>query len=104
MCFTESICWLIMLAAYLRPSNIDFAYGAWSIFKLLADRLRMVWPDQTEPDRNQIPFIHSTAVVKVPFGAYPTACFKYYDYDPVYMKAYARAVTDDTVFDQFLND
>lgn len=59
---------------------------------------------KTEPDRNQIPFIHATAVVKVPFGAYPTACFQYYDYDPVYMKAYARAAKDDTVFDQFLND
>jgi len=34
-----------LLAAYLRPSNIDPAYGAWSILKLLSDRLREVWPD-----------------------------------------------------------
>ena len=33
-----------LLAAYLRPSNIDPAYGAWSILKLLSDRLREVWP------------------------------------------------------------
>jgi len=34
-----------LLAAYLRPSNIDAAYGAWSILKLLSRRLREVWPD-----------------------------------------------------------
>lgn len=34
-----------LLAAYLRPSNIDGAYGAWSILKLLRDRFRQVWPD-----------------------------------------------------------
>lgn len=33
-----------LLAAYLRPSNIDPAYGAWSILKLLSDRIRKVWP------------------------------------------------------------
>ncbi len=57
---------------------------------------------KTEPDRNQIPFIHATAVVKVPFGAYPTACFRYYDYDPVYMKAYARAAHDDAAYQDFM--
>ena len=34
-----------LLAGYLRPSNIDAAYGAWSILKLLTDRFREVWPD-----------------------------------------------------------
>lgn len=34
-----------LLAGYLRPSNIDGAYGAWSILKLLSKRLREVWPD-----------------------------------------------------------
>ena len=33
-----------LLAAYLRPSNIDPARGAWAILKLLSDRLRQVWP------------------------------------------------------------
>ncbi|MDZ7664392.1 MAG: CoA-transferase [Desulfotignum sp.] len=59
---------------------------------------------KTDPDRNQIPFIHATAVVQVPFGAYPTACFRYYDYDPVYMNAYVRAAHDDAAFEQFLNE
>ena len=34
-----------LLAGYLRPSNIDGAYGAWSILKLLSEHIRKVWPD-----------------------------------------------------------
>lgn len=33
-----------LLAAYLRPSNIDPALGAWGILKLLTVKLRSVWP------------------------------------------------------------
>lgn len=33
-----------LLAAYLRPSNIDPASGAWSILKLLSKRFREIWP------------------------------------------------------------
>ena len=33
-----------LLAAYLRPSNIDPARGAWGILKLLAERFRRIWP------------------------------------------------------------
>ncbi len=55
-----------------------------------------------ESDQNQIPFIHVDAVVPLPNGAYPTACYNYYDYDPVYLKAYAAAAKDDALFDQYL--
>ena len=34
-----------LLAAYLRPSWVDPARGAWAILKLLTDRFRQVWPD-----------------------------------------------------------
>lgn len=34
-----------LLAAYLRPSNVDPARGAWAILKLLSERLRQIWPD-----------------------------------------------------------
>jgi hypothetical protein len=34
-----------LLGAYLRPSNIDPAKGAWAILKLLSDRFRQLWPD-----------------------------------------------------------
>lgn len=33
-----------LLAAYLRPSNIDSARHAWAVLKLLVRRLRQAWP------------------------------------------------------------
>lgn len=50
---------------------------------------------KNEPDRNQIPFIHTDAVIHVPHGAYPTACYNYYDYDPVFLKSYAETAKND---------
>ncbi|MBT4512744.1 MAG: CoA transferase subunit A [Chloroflexi bacterium] len=55
------------------------------------------------PDQNQIPFFHVDAVVHVPFGAYPTACYRYYDYDPIYLNEYAEYAKDDTRFKDYLN-
>ena len=46
---------------------------------------------RTNPDLNQIPFIHVSAVCHVPLGAYPTAVLGHYDYDAGYLKKYARA-------------
>jgi hypothetical protein len=34
-----------LLAAYLRPANIDGALHAWAILKLLVQRLRQAWPE-----------------------------------------------------------
>jgi glutaconate CoA-transferase subunit A len=53
-------------------------------------------------DQNQIPFIHVDAVVPVPYGAYPTACYNYYDYDPIYLKQYAGNAKDDLRFNAYL--
>jgi len=54
-----------------------------------------------DPDRNQIPFFYTDAVVPLPFGAYPTACYRYYDYDPVYLSAYREAAGDDAAYRKF---
>ena len=43
-----------------------------------------------EPARNQLPFFTVDAVVPMPFGAHPTACYGYYDYDPVHLRYYAK--------------
>lgn len=53
-------------------------------------------------DQNQIPPFCVDAVVHVPFGAYPTACYGAYDYDPVYLKNYAAYARDDQAFKQYL--
>ncbi len=55
-----------------------------------------------DPDRNQIPFFHVDAVVHVPYGAYPTACWSCYDYDPVHLNAYAKSAQDDRSFKDYL--
>lgn len=54
------------------------------------------------PDQNKIPFIHVDAVVPVPNGAYPTACYRYYDYDPAFLLAYAEYARDDRRHREYL--
>ncbi|MDM8556429.1 CoA-transferase [Desulfococcaceae bacterium HSG7] len=60
----------------------------------------LVEPDALRefPERNQIPFLHVSAVCHVPYGAYPTAVYHHYDYDAVYLRAYAAAAKDDDKF------
>ncbi len=57
-----------------------------------------------DPDQNLIPFIHADAVVHIPKGAFPTACFGHYDYDPVYLNAYARVARDDAAYGAFMEE
>jgi glutaconate CoA-transferase subunit A len=54
------------------------------------------------PGANQIPFFCVDAVVPVPLGAYPTACYHHYDYDPVFLKAYRRWAEDDARYEDYL--
>lgn len=53
-------------------------------------------------DLNQIPFFCVDAVVHVPFGAYPTACYRYYDYDPAYLSDYSKYAQKDESFRTYL--
>jgi glutaconate CoA-transferase subunit A len=55
------------------------------------------------PDANQIPFFCVDAVVPVPYGAYPTSCYRYYDYDPEYLNRYRRQAGDDALFREYLD-
>lgn len=54
------------------------------------------------PDQNNIPFIHVDAVVPVPHGALPTACYGYYDYDPAYLLHYVKCAKDDDLHSEYL--
>lgn len=55
------------------------------------------------PDYNQLPSFYVDAVAHVPFGAYPTACYRHYDYDPKYLKDYRKFAEDDGLFTDYLN-
>jgi glutaconate CoA-transferase subunit A len=57
---------------------------------------------RAHPEHNQIPAIIVDAVVPVPYGAYPTACYRYYDYDPAFLSDYRTAATDDARFAAYL--
>jgi glutaconate CoA-transferase subunit A len=54
------------------------------------------------PERNQIPFFCVDAVVHAPMGAYPTACYRYYDYDPQRLKQYREVARDDRQYQDYL--
>jgi len=54
------------------------------------------------PNQNQIPGIHVSAVVHLPYGAYPTACYGYYDYDPSYLKEYAKCAKNDQLYRDYV--
>ena len=64
----------------------------------------IVGPDalRSHPEHNQIPAIIVDAVVAVPHGAYPTACYRCYDYDPVFLSDYRTAAMDDARFGAYL--
>lgn len=54
------------------------------------------------PEHNSIPFIHVDAVVHVPFGAYPSACHNWYDYDPIYLRQISQFAKDDKLYKEYL--
>jgi glutaconate CoA-transferase, subunit A len=50
---------------------------------------------RTHPEQTSIPFLHVSAVVVQPFGAYPTSTYRYYDYDADQVAAYQEAARTD---------
>jgi len=64
----------------------------------------LVGPDdlRDNADLNTLPPFCVDAVCHVPFGAYPTACYGYYDYDPVYLKEYAQLARSDEQYQGYL--
>jgi glutaconate CoA-transferase subunit A len=59
---------------------------------------------RAEPDRNQIPFFAVDAVVHVPYGAHPTACYGFYDYDAQHLNNYRSLAADDAQFADYMEE
>ena len=57
-----------------------------------------------DPDQNTLPPFFVDAIVKVPYGAHPTACFGFYDYDPKHLNHYKKVAKDDDSFKQYLEE
>lgn len=57
-----------------------------------------------DPDQNSLPPFFVDAIVKVPYGAHPTAVYAYYDYDPKHLNLYKRVADDDRAFREYLDE
>ncbi len=57
-----------------------------------------------EPDRNSLPPFLVDAVVPVAYGAHPTACPYFYDYDPAHLNLYKAAAKDDEQWLAYLEE
>ena len=57
-----------------------------------------------QSDSNQIPHFCVDAVVHQPGGAYPTACYNCYDYDPFFLNDYKKFALDDALYEKYLED
>lgn len=57
-----------------------------------------------DPGANSLPGFVVDTVVHVPFGAHPSQCYNYYDYDKDYFKAYDAAGKTDEEFEAFLQE
>jgi glutaconate CoA-transferase subunit A len=57
-----------------------------------------------DPDQNSLPPFLVDAVVSAPFGAHPTACHYYYDYDPRHLNMYRQVAGDDKDFRTYLKE
>lgn len=57
-----------------------------------------------DPERTSIPGFVVEAVVHVPFGAHPSQCYNYYDYDNPYYKMYDVVSKTQEDFDKFVQE
>jgi len=57
-----------------------------------------------DPDQNSLPPFFVDAIVKIPYGAHPTAVFACYDYDPKHLNLYKKMANDDTLFKEYLDE
>jgi glutaconate CoA-transferase subunit A len=57
-----------------------------------------------DPEQNCLPAFLVDAVVKLPYGAHPTACHNFYDYDPAHLNMYRRLAADEAGFRKYLEE
>ena len=62
------------------------------------------WYLREDPDQNALPPFLVDAVVPVPYGAHPTACRYFYDYDPAHLNHYKAVAKDDETWAAYLDE
>jgi glutaconate CoA-transferase subunit A len=90
----------------VRISGLTFAdvEQAFASKRVIVTCEELLEPEEllTNPEYNQIPFFAVDAVVHLPFGAHPAACFGYYDYDNRHLELYNRMAGDDRTLSIYL--
>lgn len=94
---TEGTCRISGLAF----ADVEQAKAARALI-VTCEELVSVEEMKKESDRNQIPHFCVDAVVHVPWGAYPTACYRCYDYDPVHLHHYREQAAEDALYTRYL--
>ena len=54
------------------------------------------------PDLNSLPHFLADAIVHVPYGAFPAACYHYYDYDADFLDKHEKYAKDDDLYSDYL--
>jgi glutaconate CoA-transferase subunit A len=57
-----------------------------------------------DPDRNSLAHFLVDAIIPAPFGAHPTACHTFYDYDPNHFNMFKKTVQNKDSFQKYLDD
>ena len=57
-----------------------------------------------DPDQNSLPAFFVDAIVRTPYGAHPTACYGFYDYDASHLNLYKKVAEDDLRFREYLDE
>lgn len=57
-----------------------------------------------DPDQNSLPAFLIDAIVRVPYGAHPTACRLFYDYDAKHLNMYKAVARHDDSFRKYLDE
>jgi glutaconate CoA-transferase subunit A len=57
-----------------------------------------------DPDQNSLPLMMVDAIVRVPYGAHPTACYAFYDYDPRHLNLYKKMAVNDSLYKEYLQE
>ncbi|WP_455278504.1 CoA transferase subunit A [[Eubacterium] cellulosolvens] len=74
--------------------------------KVIISAEEIVNPECTrqDPERTTIPGYRVAAIVHSPYGAFPTALYKCYDYDHAHMIMYSEAARRKDSFEDYLNE
>jgi glutaconate CoA-transferase subunit A len=57
-----------------------------------------------DPDQNSLPAFLVDAVIPAVYGAHPTACHQFYDYDPGHLELCKKMFSDDDRFAEYLRE